>query len=210
MEAGGTIESKRVDLDGWDHEPVFLAQARLGDLSCEAEGQSKLKAEQAASAQLLHVAHGGSEQDFVKMTRRVEYERGDDEDKPNEFIAFDIDLAMNLRHDEDEKGWWIRKATKRKAAFHAAMMAPYSFPAEISMVKSWRRHDKDSGHTFVLMIVIGKSSSLQEKEGDVVVQSFLEFGQSTTSACRAVGLKANCFIANEILSLSFGEAGNDV
>jgi len=205
LEYGGAVESQR--LEGYeDHAPLFLATAKLAGVVCEAEGRSKLKAEQAAAGQVFSLIRrqGGSSREIVKVETRVEYERKGDEDKSHDFIEFNGDAAMNLRGGEGKKGWWLRGAAKPQDAFHRAMMAPYAFPDNIYTVKSWSRLPVDSKNeeNFVLVVIIGKSLQ-QERRGCVVARSFLEVGESKSFARRVVGMKVNRFIADEILGQPF-------
>lgn len=210
LEFGGTVESQR--LEGYeDHAPLFLATAKLGDVICEAEGRSKLEAEQAAAGQVFNLLglQDGSSREFVKVERRIEYERKGGEDESHDFIEFYGDVAMNLRGGEDEKGWWLRGAAKPNMAFHRAMMAPYAFPDNIYTVKSWSRLPVDSKNekNFVLVVIIGKPLQ-QERRGCIVARSFLEVGETKSSARRAAGMKVNRFITEEILGQSFLDDGS--
>ena len=143
---------------------------------------------------------GGSERAF-KTIVRVDYENNNDtNDKSDDFVKFDIVTAMNMKNGENESEWWIRKGTKRNAAFHQAMMATYSFPSKISCVQAWHQQDKISGQTIVFVVVIGNSliNGCKKK----VVQSFIEISGTKNLACASVGIKVNSFISTEILGLT--------
>jgi hypothetical protein len=209
LEVGGIVTSKF--LDGYpDHDPRFLATAQLDGLNFEAEGRSKLEAEQEASARLLLLmdsSFGG-----FASSKRMQV-RGNDTQcsSSGDFIEITSDLAMNLKNGESAQEWWLRGAAKSNSAFYRAVMAPHTFPNAIAMVKCWLREagktSSCSEYYTVLVAVVG-TSSLQDGN-EPVGRSFLNHGKSRTLAKKAAGLAANVYIASEIVCLLLNGDGGD-